>query len=359
MSGSPSLETGSDPHCPVALRVEPMDPRAAATWDAFVEAAHDGTFCHLSAWWPIMAEVLGHRMRMWAARAADGSLAGVLPLVEMRSVLFGRSALSMPFLNYGGAVGSAEARRALVAAAVAAAEVGRFDRLVLRDRVPLEGLRAEVDKVTVLLDLPSRPEALWSDLATKVRSQVRRPMKEGMEARFGPEEVPHFYRVFARNMRDLGTPVLPRRFFEALPRAFPERCVFGTVRHHGLVVAAGCGFRFRDEFEMTWASSLRKFNRMAPNMLLYWRFMERMIEEGVRVFNFGRCTPGGGTHRFKGQWGRRDAILPWHRWPPSGKASVPSPDSGPWALASSLWRRLPVPVANVLGPPIACRLPTF
>ena len=359
MSGFRSHGIGSAQDRSNAVRVEVMELREGAAWDAFVEAAPDSTFCHLSAWWPVMEEVLGHRMRLWVARAADGSFSGLLPLVEMRSLLLGRSAVSMPFLNYGGAVGSVEARRALLAAAVAWMEEAPIDRLVLRDRVPLEEVTAEGGKVTVLLDLPNDPETLWSKLDAKVRSQVRRPMKEGMEARFGPEEVPHFYRVFARNMRDLGTPVLPRRFFEALPHAFPERCVFGTVRHRGQVVAAGCGFRFRDEFEMTWASSLREFNRMAPNMLLYWRFMERTIGEGARVFNFGRCTPEGGTHRFKKQWGGRDVPLPWQRWPQSREAGVPRADSWPWALASSLWRRLPVPVANLLGPPIARRLPTF
>jgi hypothetical protein len=125
------------------------------------------------------------------------------------------------------------------------------------------------------------------------------------------------------------------------------------------VVAAGCGFRFRDEFEMTWASSLREFNAVAPNMLLYWRFMERTISAGARVFNFGRCTPGGGTHRFKSQWGGRDVPLPWHAWPPTAASTVPDSSSGAYALAASLWQRLPLRVANLLGPPIARRLPTF
>ena len=244
------------------------------------------------------------------------------------------------------------------------AEGAGLDRLVLRDRTPLdEGpapVVAEASKVTVLLDLPARAEELWSALDGKVRNQVRRPLKDGMEVRFGPGEMPSFYGVFARNMRDLGTPVLPRGLFEALPRAFPERCVFGTVRAGVRVVAAGCGFRFRDEFEMTWASSLREFNRTAPNMLLYWRFMERMIADGVRVFNFGRCTPGSGTHRFKMQWGGRDLPLPWHRWPHGAAAVTPRTDAGgPLALASALWLRLPVPLANRVGPPIARRLPTF
>jgi serine/alanine adding enzyme len=340
-----------------------MAPRDGAAWDRFVEADPLGTFCHLSAWWPLMEEVLGHRVEPWVARAPDGSLAGVLPIVEMKSVLFGHSRISMPFLNYGGALGSPEARQALSAAVIERAKRAGADRLVLRDRVAPSARKPESNgaprKVTVLLDLPDRAETLWSSLDSKVRSQIRRPMKEGMEARFGAEEAPAFYRVFARNMRDLGTPVLPPALFEGLPGAFGNRCVFGTVRHSGQVVAAGCGFRFRDEFEMTWASSLREHNRLAPNMLLYWRFMEKMVGDSVRVFNFGRCTPDGGTHRFKKQWGGRDLPLPWQQWPPVADASGPQADRGAYALASSLWRRLPVPVANLLGPPIARRLPTF
>src|SRR5690606_25614950 len=148
------------------------------------------------------------------------------------------------------------------------------------------------------------PETLWNDgLRSKLRSQIRRAMKEAMEVRFGPDQRRAFHLVYARNMRDLGTPAHPLVLFDAIARAFDDRVIFGAVYWRGAPVAAGCGFIWRETFEMTWASSLREHNRMAPNMLLYWAFMEEAIRRGVRTFDFGRCSPGSGTHRFKLQWG--------------------------------------------------------
>jgi hypothetical protein len=212
--------------------------------------------------------------------------------------------------------------------------------------------------VTVLLDLPADPEVLFQErFRSKLRSQVRRPMKEGMEARFGLDQREAFYDVFRRNMRDLGTPVLPARFFELLAGAFPERIEFGVVRHEGRPVAAGCGFHHGSEFEMTWASSLRELNHLAPNMLLYWRTMEHCIELGQTTFNFGRCTPGAGTHRFKLQWGSADEPLAWRQWPEGERA--PDGDSAVFAWATRVWSHLPLPVADRLGPVLARRIPSF
>lgn len=178
-----------------------------------------------------------------------------------------------------------------------------------------------------------------------------------MTIRFGNREMDSFYRIFARNMRDLGTPVYSRRFFEAIAQRFDE-VVFGAVYLNDLPLAAGCGFIWKGEFEMTWASSLREHSAMAPNMLLYWGFMREMIGRGVTTFNFGRSSPDAGTHRFKKQWGGIDTPLPWMDLRRDDVASesggsVPSV----FRLASSVWQKLPVAVANRVGPPIAARLP--
>jgi FemAB-related protein (PEP-CTERM system-associated) len=213
-------------------------------------------------------------------------------------------------------------------------------------------------KITVVLDLPDDPAQLWErGIRAKVRSQIRRPQKEGMTTRFGPGEREPFYRVFAENMRDLGTPVLPARFFETIAEVFPGIVEFGCVYYGTTPVAAGCGFVWRNEFEMTWASSIRAYNAMAPNMLLYWAFMEEMIGRGVRTFNFGRCTPGGGTHRFKSQWGGRDEPLPWAQWSGTGASETPNPDRPIFRLATRIWSRLPLAIANRVGPYLARRLP--
>lgn len=338
-------------------------------WEAFVAATPGATFCHLPGWKHIMSDVLGHPMSHAVVRGPTGDLRGVLGLVSVHSRLFGRYVVSMPFLNYGGPLGDAASREQLVAWALGRARAERAKLLELRwrqaartDRTGDEdlpaGVRVSARKVTVTLALPTDAEALFTKgLKAKVRSQVRRPMKEGLEARFGADEVPAFYEVFARNMRDLGTPVLPRRLFESLVRTFAGEAVVCVVRKGDEPVAAGFGFHWRDEFELTWASSLREYNPIAPNMLLYWRLMEHAIARGATTFNFGRCTPGGGTHAFKLQWGGVDEPLPWAAWSPDGSFATPNPDEGKFALAVRAWQRLPLGVSRLLGPPLARRIP--
>ncbi len=329
-----------------------------AGWNDFVRGRPEATYAHRLEWGRVFAESMAHPWH--GLVATEGArLEGVLPLVEVRSRLFGHYLVSMPFINYGGPVGSEPARRLLADHARELAKELGADLLELRNQAPLEaeGLVRSDRKITVLLDLPDDPDELWKALKAKVRSQVRRPMKEDMTAVFGHEQLGAFYQVFTRNMRDLGTPVLPFRFFEALARHLGDEFIVCVVEHEGRAVAGGCGFVFGGEFELTWASSLRELNRLAPNMLLYWSLMEESIRRGLSVFNFGRCTPGGGTHRFKLQWGGRDQPLPWSQWSPSGVVSTPSPDSPKFRAAVAVWQRLPLALTNRIGPMLARSIP--
>jgi FemAB-related protein (PEP-CTERM system-associated) len=328
-------------------------------WDVFVRSQRDWTHFHLYGWRRVMESALGHESLYLAARHEDGSLAGVLPMVRVKSFLFGHFIVSMPFVNYGGPLGSQDAVRSLAARAAEISDESGADLLELRSRseLPLD-MPASHRKVTVLLDLhPGDPEATWAALKSKLRSQVRRPMKEDIDVRFGADQLSSFYRVFAENMRDLGTPVLGRGVFEAMRDEFGETVRFGCAWLGDIPVAAGCGFVWNGEFEMTWASSLRAHNRIAPNMLLYWRFIETAAQQGLQTFNFGRCTPGGGTHRFKRQWGGRDETLWWYRRESDKEIATPNPDGGTLSLGPKLWRRLPLSVANRAGPRIVRLIP--
>lgn len=331
-----------------------------AEWDGFVETAPEASFCHLAGWRDVMQGVLGNECVYLVAREEDGGWAGALPMVRVNSRLMGRYLVSMPFLNYGGPVGRPGARSALAAHAAELASSSGADLLELRTRHEVAtDLRVAQRKVLVLLPLPDDPETLWTDrFPSKLRSQIRRPQKDGLVARFGVEHLPAFYAVFARHMRDLGTPVLPHAFFEALHRLFPDQVRFGVVYHGDEPCAAGCGFAWRGELEMTWASSLLEYKRSAPNMLLYWAFMEQAIAEGVRTFNFGRSSPGTGPHRFKRQWGGEDVPLPWLQWSRGPVAATPTPDgSGLFRTATAVWKRVPVALATRVGPYLARKIP--
>lgn len=330
-------------------------------WDRFVERAEGSTFAHRAKWRGIMTDVLGHECVYLVARDDAGQWRGVLPLVRVRSLL-GHFLISMPFLNDGGPLGDDVAQAALVAHAVEEARSSGAAQLELRSRweAASTDVRSANRKITVHLPLPESVELLWEKtFKAKLRSQIRRPLKEGMIARSGPEELPAFYEVFSRNMRDLGTPVLPRALFERLASDFGDSVLFTSVRtKDGRPAAAACSLIWGGEAEIVWASSLREFNQLSPNMLLYARTMEECITRHTRVFNFGRCSPGGATHKFKLQWGGSDVPLPWPTWSRTGTPTgAPSPDRPLFQLATAIWSRLPLPIANRLGPVLSRHLP--
>lgn len=326
-------------------------------WDDFAAGQPGYTHFHRFGWRTVITEVFGHECFYLAARDS-GRLVGILPLVRVRSRLFGHYLVSMPFVNYGGPLGSEAAIRALAEEAISMARKDGVRLLELRSRIPLDlGLPASQRKITVVLDLPAQPATLFQGFDSKLRSQIRRPIKEGVTVRFGSEQVEPFFAVFSRHMRDLGTPTQSIALFRCLAAKFPEDALFACAYYDGEPVAGGCGFAFGDEFEMTWAASLREYSRQAPNMLLYWACMQRAIEQGARRFNFGRCSPGTGTHRFKRQWGGRDEPLWWYGLSANSEVTTPSPTSGAYRFGPPLWRRLPHSVANAFGPAIVRYLP--
>lgn len=342
----------------MTIRVTPLGDRMKE-WEAFVGAHPDSTFCHRAGWHEIMTKTLRRHCVYLVAEDSSGAWRGVLPLVHVKG-LAGQYLVSMPFLDDGGPIGDPMACEALAADAITRAKSLGVKLLEMRSRGTYPGpLTVTERKVSVQLRLPGTVEELWEKtFKAKLRSQVRRPSKEGMVAATGPENLDAFYEVFARNMRDLGTPVLPRSFFSALIDRFGDSVIFSVVRsQEGVPTAASCAFAWHSEYYVTWASSLREYNKLSPNMLLYASMMEHAIKSGLTVFNFGRSTPGAPTHKFKQQWGGVDVPLPWAIWSPEATSSTPTPDKPLFRIATSVWSRLPVAVTNRLGPVLARQLP--
>jgi FemAB-related protein (PEP-CTERM system-associated) len=284
----------------------------------------------------------------------------MLPLVSFRSALFGRFIVSLPFVNYGGVLASDDSSaHALVARAASIAKEEGARHVELRHRARrFEALTPKEHKVSMLLPLRTSTEETWQALDRKVRNQVRKAEKSGLVAESGGvERLADFYGVYARNMRDLGTPVYAREFFEQVLRVFPERSTLVIVRHQGLAVAAALTWRWRDTVEVPWASSLRSYNSMSPNNLLYWTIIRQAITAGARVLDFGRSTPNEGTFHFKRQWGAEPLPLCWEYDLLGGPMPNLVPKNQKFQLAIAAWRRLPLIVANTIGPRIVRSIP--
>jgi len=332
---------------------------ASAEWDEFVRTNAGWTHFHLFGWKRVIEAVFGHQCVYLCSRDDSGRLTGVLPLVRVKSRLFGHFMVSMPFLNYGGPLGDEESVRELVARAAAQARGDGVDLLELRSRRPLPiDLTVSHRKITMVLDLCGRdPDELWESFPSKLRTKVRRSRKEGFTVRFGNDQVAPFHAVYSERMRDLGTPSQSVRLFQAVADAFPADIWFGCAYEDDVPVAGGCGFLWDGEFEMTWSASRRSHQRRRPSLALYWAFLERTAAEGVARFNFGRSTPGSGPHEFKRQWGARQEPLWWYQWASGGLGSTPSPDSGRYRMGPRVWRHLPLSLTNRLGPRIVRFIP--
>lgn len=330
-------------------------------WDDYVlRHPHSYTY-HQSSWRHIIEDTFGHKTYYFLAENANGEVCGILPLTLLASRLFGDCLVSMPFVNYGGLIADTEdAKEALLKTAVSLAKKLRVSYVELRQEETFKiQWPGKQHKVSMRLDLPREYELLWKGFPSKLRSQIRRAQKEGMTVQVGGNELlPEFYSVFSRNMRDLGTPVYGRNFFETIMRVCPNdtRIVSVRLKSQPLAAAVLCGFRTM--VEIPWASSDRRFNHLAPNMLLYSGVIEYACRKGFTVFDFGRTSPESGTYRFKAQWGARPVPLYWKYWMASG-GGLPdvSPRNAKFRLAIQMWRRLPLSVANCIGPLVVRSIP--
>jgi FemAB-related protein (PEP-CTERM system-associated) len=329
-------------------------------WDRYVEQHPDGTCDHLWRWREIFQGVFGHECAYLTAHR-DGTIVGVLPLVRFKSRLFGRFLVSVPFLNYGGVLASdPEAAAALLEYARETGRAFGASHVEFRHRArQYDELPFRQHKIGMRLDLPQSADVLWNRVDRKIRNQVRKAQKEQLTVDDGGAElVDDFYAVFATNMRDLGTPVYAKSLFAETLRAFPDRARVHVVRREGRPVAAGVTIACAQTVLVPWASSLREFRHLSPNMLLYWRMLEYSIGRGASVFDFGRSSPGGGTHHFKQQWGAVETPLHWEYVLLNRSAP---PDQGPgnprFSLAIEAWKRLPLWVANAVGPRVVRNVP--
>jgi serine/alanine adding enzyme len=329
--------------------------------DVFLRDDDGSNLYHDHRWGTIIQKSFGHRYYLLVSEDDKGTVNGVLPLVHMKSWSFGNFIVSMPFLNYGGVLADDEtSRNLLLDEAIRIAKDLKVDHVEFRQEGPLlNGFPVKTAKVSMRLDLPGSHDQLWKSFPSKLRSQIKVPQKAGMVARIGRlEELDSFYDVFSVNMRSLGTPVYPKRFFQAILEQFPESTWICSVYAGNKAVASGFLAGHKHRLEIPWASSLRKYNRSSPNMLLYWSCLKFACDNGFDLFDFGRSTPEESTYKFKEQWGASPSPMPWAYWV---RDQGPIPDITPrnrkYHLAIEIWKRLPLHVTKMLGPRIIRNIP--
>lgn len=331
-----------------------------SAWNRYVKSNPAASIYHRADWKDLIHSVFGHECYYFYANNINGEVIGVLPLVRLKSRLFGDFMISMPYFNYGGAIAnSLSIEQALIAKANSHAEKLGINHIEYRDDIAREELQVRSEKVNMILSLPDSRHDLWNTFTSKLRSQIKRSQREETRVTFGGEEcLKDFYTVFARNMRDLGTPVYGKSFFSKILQYFSEHSKIVVIHMGNRPVAAAFLIGYNDTLEIPWASTIKDVNHLSMNMLLYWEVLAFAIENKYQYFDFGRSSKESGTFRFKQQWGAKPKQLFWHYWL-RNNSEMPSlnPNNPKYNLLINLWKKLPVSVTKYIGPGIVKNLP--
>ncbi len=335
------------------LQVKTLESSDYARWDAFVGQCLEATFFHHAGWKEVIEQAFGHRTYYLYAEAS-GRIVGILPLVHVNSLFFGNALTSTPFCVYGGvAAYTDDARRMLDEAARNLAQRLRVDYLELRNLTPHDPPWPSSDLyVTFRKEVHPDPEANMRDIPRKQRAMVRKGMQAGLSSVVDPD-IDRFFEVYAESVRNLGTPVFPRKYFALLKQQFGEHCELLTITREDRAVAGVLSFYFRDQVLPYYGGSTREGHALrGANDFMYWELMRRACERGYRVFDYGRSKRGTGCYDFKKNWGFEPEPLHYEYHLVKAK-EVPNnknPLNPRYRMLVGTWRYLPLPVSRVLGP---------
>jgi FemAB-related protein (PEP-CTERM system-associated) len=339
------------------LEIERLARDGFGRWDAFVDSLPEATFFHRAGWMAVLERAFSLRTHFLLAQAG-GVIEGVLPLAEVDSRLFGHSLVSLPFAVYGGIAAATErARMALDAAAQALAVQLGVGHLEYRGTQPLHPGWPRSDLyVTFRKEIAADPEVNLLAIPRKQRAMVRKGMKAGLAAQID-SRADRFFALYADNVHRHGTPPLPKRYFEALQEVFGGDCEIMCVTKNGEPMSAVLSFYFRDEVLPYYAGDAVAARDCAANDFKYWELMRRACERGCRTFDYGRSKRGTGSFDFKKNWGFEPTPLHYeYQLVRARKVPENNPLNPRYRMMIAAWRRLPLPVANWLGPYIVRNL---
>lgn len=342
------------------MNIRQATDRDQEKWDNFVTSHSASTPYHLLAWTKAVRNAYG--FKSFNLMAEEGKrLVGIFPLTMLKIPCKRPELVALPYCDIGSLLTtSLEAEAALLEDAIAIAGIHNASALDIRGEISFDPakiaaypMQKTTNKVRMLLHLPVSSTVLWQGFKAKLRSQVKKAEKNGLTFQFGNEKTDDFYTVFSTNMRDLGSPVHAKKWFEEIVGQYADKAKVGLVSYQEKVIGAGIILRVGDKISIPWASTLRTHNRFGPNMLLYWKFLEYAADNGCTTFDFGRSTPEEGTYNFKGQWGAKPQPLIWHKIILDGMAQKTQTGSTQHrAIAEKIWRKFPLVLANILGPAV-------
>lgn len=344
---------------PLTLHV--LQPHEYGRWDDFVRACPDATFFHLSGWQKVIEASFGIKTWFYYVQQ-DGQIQGVLPLAEIKSRLFGHSLGAMPFCVYGGPAATSDAARAMLdGAAHELAQklgVGHLEYRGMQRFHPEDpNWHTKELYVTFRKEITGDDEANMNAIPRKQRAMVRKGIKLGLRGEVDAN-VDRMFEAYAHSVHRLGTPVFPKKYFAMLQQVFGDECeVRSIVTEDNRLVAAVLSFFWRDEVVPYYGGGMDLAREVAGNDFMYWNLMQAAAARGCRLFDFGRSKLGTGAYDFKKNWGFTAQHLPYE-YKLYGATALPdnNPLNPKYQLFIKMWKKLPLPVANFMGPYIVRNL---
>lgn len=356
MSADAASRSGSPPATGIAVEVAG---EVGAEWDAFAAGHPDATFFHRAGWQQAVQRTFGYRPRCLVARRG-GRIAGILPLFQVPTLPWGRALVSAPQAVYGGPVADdPESLGALVARARALGEELGVRYVEYRNIAPLPSLPGKDLYVTFRRPILATADENMAAIPRNQRRSIRIALKNGLTSEVGRAELLEpFYDLYSHSVRNLGTPVFPRKLFESLLAAFGADCRILLVRREGRPAAAVLTFFYRDQVLPYYGGARREEFRYAVNDFMYWSLLCYGMDQGYKVFDFGRSKKGSGSFDFKRHWGFEPTPL-HYQYQLVRQREVPdlSPRNRRFSLAIEMWKRTPLWLSRRIGPALVRYFP--
>jgi len=331
--------------------IKTLDAENYPRWDSFVQANPDATFFHQAGWKTVIEKAFGHKTYFIYVEN-DGKITGILPLVHINSLFFGNTLVSIAPCVYGGIVASDEqSYLELDNEACRLAEALGVDCLEMRNRVQKAPDRPHKELyVTFRKELDADVEKNFLAIPRKQRAMVRKGIDAGLTSVID-NNIDRLYRAYSESVRNLGTPVFSKNYFQTLKDVFADQCEVLTVEHNGHTVASVLSFYFKDEVVPYYGGGTDLARELKGNDFMYWEVMRRAVEKGIKVFDYGRSKIGTGSYNFKKNWGFTPQPLFYEFYLVKSTAM---PDINPlnpkYRLFIAAWKRLPLVVSQVVGP---------
>lgn len=320
-------------------------------WDAYVENHPDGTFFHKAGWQTVIEKSFGHKT-FYLFVENKGEITGILPMAMVSSLLFGKALVSTPFCVYGGAIANDDKTLGLLYQ-----EAGRLGKELKVTHFEIRNLNTKYSDwpekdlyVTFRKEMSAEPDENMTAIPRKQRAMVRKGIKAGLRTEI-TEDVEQFYNIYSLSVRNHGTPVFSKKYFEVLKTVFKKHCEIRVIYKADTPVSTVMTFYFKDEVMPYYGGGNLDARKHKAFDFMYWEIMKDVCQKGYRIFDYGRSKKGTGSYSFKKNWGFVPEPL-HYQYNLLNTDSIPdvNPLNPKYQLFIKLWRRLPLSVANTIGP---------